>query len=106
MKPAVVPLETECFLKLESTCKSFMAGAPSLSAGLGDDGAGGAAEALIEAEGTGTMDDQEQEGAGDGDVLPEHDHLGLVGEVGMEDQRRDQGEAGQQEGRDAGLPTD
>jgi hypothetical protein len=47
-------------------------------------------EATIEAQRTSAVRHKQQQATGDRDVLEEHDHLDLIGEVGVENQRRQQ----------------
>ena len=53
-------------------------------------------EATIEAQRAGAVRHQQQEATGDRDVLEEHDHLDLVGEVAVENQRAQQRVASEQ----------
>lgn len=66
----------------------------------------GLARLVIQADRARDIDGQQQEGAGDRHVLHEHDHLHLVGKIGVEQDAGQQGEAGQQERNDAGLPAE
>src|SRR6266851_2141046 len=62
--------------------------------------------ASIDAQRAGAVGHQQQKASGDRDVLQEHDHLHLVAEVVVEDERAQQGEAAKQEGDNAGLPSE
>src|SRR6266550_5345256 len=63
-------------------------------------------EATIETQLASTVYHQQQEAADDRNVLKEHDHLDLVGKVGVEHQRRQQRVPCQEEGANAGLPAE
>src|SRR5882672_7348818 len=63
-------------------------------------------EATVEAQGASAIGQQQQEAAGDRDILEEHDHLDLISEVRVKDECCEQRIAGEQEGGNAGLPAD
>src|SRR5689334_9470633 len=61
----------------------------------------GALAQAVERQPAGTRDIERQQAAGDGCVLEEMEHLGLVGKVGVEQQGGDHAEAGQRQASEA-----
>lgn len=51
------------------------------------------------------MRSEHQKRAGDGGVLHEHDHLDLIGELGVEQEGRQEGEAGQYKRDNSSFPA-
>ena len=59
----------------------------------------------VEAQRAGAIGHEQQTSTRNGQILEEHDHLCLIGEVTMKKDSGQQTESRQEEGDDAGLPT-
>src|SRR5579863_5370703 len=62
--------------------------------------------ASVETQRAGPVSHQDQEAAGDGEVLEKHDHLSLIGEVIVEGECSEQRKPGEQESDNSRLPTE